>query len=124
MVTNILIIVLSSLFTLGWQYSSMYEPENPTPENPFGDKKPTDREIAWWFRYYLGRFIYLYIPNIRSICKPLFMCIVCMGGFYSFWAFVLYHYIKHTPISIELALNAILVTVATSGLNRIIRTNL
>jgi hypothetical protein len=124
MITNLLLIILSSLFTLGWQYSTMYEPENADHKNPFGTQIPTDKEIAWWFRYYIGNLFYRYLPYWKGICKPLFMCIVCMGGFYSFWISVIYHIINQTPLTWHLVLSVILVTICTAGLNRIIRTNL
>lgn len=124
MITILLLIIFSSLFTLGWQYSTMYEPENPTPKNPFGKKIPTDKEIAWWFRFYIGNLFYRHLPYWKGLCKPLFMCIVCMGGFYSFWISVIYYLLTQSHISLENILSIILITICTAGLNRIIRTNL
>jgi len=75
-------LIYSALFIYGFRYITSYTPKNQTKDNPFGDKpdKDTDKEIFWWFRYYIGKS--LYKSRFEIILKPLFMCAYCMSSIY------------------------------------------
>lgn len=121
--TLLIIIIISSLFCFGWEYTTVYTPigieQGITDINPFGTGAK-QKEINWWFRFYIGNFIYKYAPILKPLLKPLFMCIICMSSVYGsliYWTLML----LSGPITwIIIALWPISV-ICTAGLNRIIK---
>jgi hypothetical protein len=88
------LIILGSLLALGWAYATTYTPTGletnvHKPFNPFGTGAK-DKEIFWFYRFYLGNFIYKYIPSLKILLKPLFTCEICMSA----WTFTLVYWVS------------------------------
>ena len=110
MINLLLLIVITSLCIFGWHYATLYTPR-------FDDKneyqvKPTDREICWWFRFYVVKW---FTPQYQ---KPLVGCLVCMASVYSTISYSVYCF--HYDIHFNIIAWAV-IAVAVAGLNRIIR---
>jgi hypothetical protein len=73
---------VASLFIFGFYYSTLYDPVEPTEENPFG-KKAENKEIFWFFRFYLGNLLVKLFPKHgATISKPIIRCVICMSSIY------------------------------------------
>lgn len=73
---------VASLFIFGWYYSTLYDPFESTEENPFG-KKAENKEIFWFFRFYVGNLLVKLFPKYgATITKPIIRCVVCMSSVY------------------------------------------
>lgn len=125
MITTLLtIILISSLFIFGWSYCTTYTPTGletnvHKPFNPFGTGAK-DKEVAWWFRFYIGNFIYKHVPFLKPMLKPLFMCEVCMSSVYGSIIYWLFLYILG-PLSVVNIVLWPFTIVAIAGLNRLIK---
>jgi hypothetical protein len=72
----------TSLFIFGWHYATLYDPVESTEQNPFG-KKAKNKEIFWFFRFYIGNLLVKLFPkNGATIAKPIIRCVVCMASVY------------------------------------------
>ena len=107
--------VLTSLFIFGWTYATSFTPEGSTPENPYGDVPPVERQIAWAFRYYIGRFVSLRLPSMSWVLKPLLFCNQCMASVYGSIS-----YLAYFQLDVRHLLIWPVFVVIVCGLNRII----
>lgn len=118
-----LVILLSSFFCFGWHSATAYEPMdvvldvNGDVTNPYGTAAK-NREIAWWFRFYIGNFICKHVKFLKPLLKPLFMCVVCMPSIY---ATLIYIFFTQFSMSFTYFISCLFVIICTSGLNRIIK---
>lgn len=122
--TLLTIIIISSLFCYGFEYTTVYTPTGIESRednniNPFGTGAK-QKEINWWFRFYIGNFIYKHAPFLKPLLKPLFMCIVCMSSIYGSLIYWTLMGISGPITWTTLALWPISVT-CVAGLNRIIK---
>ena len=120
----LIIIILSSLFIYGWSYCTIYTATGLDDNigkdfNPFGTGG-TNKEIAWWFRFYIGNFIYKYTPKLKPLLKPLFMCEICMSSIYGsiiYWLMM----VIFSNIAVVTFILYPIVIISIAGLNRVIK---
>lgn len=98
---TIVIIVLSSFFIYGWQYCTYDDGES--------------REIAWWFRW----FVVKYIPEFFH--KPLMNCVVCMASIYGSLIFWLSVFWVGEHVTVYTIARCGFTVMCVAGLNRIIK---
>jgi hypothetical protein len=125
MITLIATILISTLFIYGWSYCITYTPtgliemDKNEEMNPFGTSAE-NREIAWWFKFYLGNFIWNYLPILKPMLKPLFMCEVCMSSVYGsliYWILMIYT----AKITVLTFIIWPFIIVSIAGLNRLVK---
>jgi hypothetical protein len=117
------IIIIASLVIFGLDYTFVYSPihKDYTLDskgelvNPYGDEA-VHKQINWWFRFYVGRFISLHAKFLKPFLKPLFGCVVCMS---SVWGSLVYWLMQ--PLTLDSLITWIPAVCAIAGLNRIIQ---
>lgn len=99
MIDLLTLVLFNSLYICGLYNSVYYELDV--------DKKPINKEILWWGRWYTRN-----LPNMLR--KPLTECIICMASIHSFpfWIFNDFNYLNLGIF--------ILYIFALSGLNALI----
>lgn len=118
----LLLTILTSLAILGWHYATLYNAviTNQSKHELNYDQGATNKEIAWFVRYYALRFIAFHAPWLRKFFKPLFACPVCMSGPYGTFSYWLYVAHEHQHLTLLTFGLWIAFLVAVAGLNRIL----
>lgn len=122
----ILLMLMACLFIFGWHYSTAYTPqgveldEQGNCTNPYGTTAH-DREIAWWFRFYIGNFVMRRARWAEPLLKPLFQCVVCMSSLYGsafYWAHAL---VVDSSINSATVCMWPVFVVCLAGMNRVVK---
>jgi hypothetical protein len=80
----------ASFFIFGWYYSTLYDPIGSSEYNPFG-KKAENKEVFWFFRFYVGNLLVKLFPKKGAIiAKPVIRCVVCMSSIYGTFIYFLF----------------------------------
>lgn len=112
----ILLIIICSLFCVGFNYSTSYVPvyEHVAGQLP-KEQIPDKTELLWFIKYYGNKFLPVYIQ------KPLYGCLMCMS---SIWGSIFYWgYVLNSPGRINglTIIIWVVVVMAVCGLNRIVK---
>ena len=119
---EIKIIIISSLFCFGWDYTT-FCPQKHNQSLVFeGYEKPQGTpEVLWFLRFMLGNAICRLFPKHKElILKPLFHCIVCMSGWVTLMVYSLHLYITNEHICLKTLFTWAVLTVAVAGLNSLL----
>jgi hypothetical protein len=103
--------LIASLAILGFHYTTLYSPVDVDEQHPYG-KSAADKEIFWWYRWYLGNL--LHNTPVQMLIKPLFGCVICMSSIYG--TLIYFAMTPHMDVK-----SWILTVLVTAGISRVLK---